>query len=89
MPRRRTSIKKTRQDRKKHLRNLKVKQQLKKTLKKFQALVSLKKMDEAKDLLKLAFQQLDKAAKKRIIHPNTANRKKSRLSLSLSLGKFK
>ncbi len=81
MPRRKSSIKKTRADRKKHLRNLKVKRQLKATLKKFQALVSAKNIAEAKTLLKKAFSQLDKAAKKGIIHPRTANRKKSRLAL--------
>jgi len=83
MPRRRTSIKKTRVDKKRHLRNLKIKQSLKKILKKFQALVSTKKIDEAKTLIKQVFSQLDKAAKKKIIHPNTADRKKSRLAKKL------
>ncbi|MDI6605689.1 MAG: 30S ribosomal protein S20 [Candidatus Omnitrophota bacterium] len=80
MPRRKTSLKRNRADKKKHLRNLKIKQQLKRTIKKFQALLSAKKFDEAKAVIKQVFSQLDKAAKKRIIHPNTANRKKSRLS---------
>jgi len=79
MPRRRTSIKKTRSDKKKHLRNLKIKQQLKKTIKKFQALITQKDGAEAKKLLTSVFSQLDKAAKKRTIHPATANRRKSRL----------
>ena len=84
MPRRKTSIKKKRADKKKHLRNLRAKQQLKKTVKKFQALLSSKKVDEAKAFLKQVYKLLDKAAKKRIIHPNTANRKKSRFALKLS-----
>ncbi len=83
MPRRKTSIKKTRADKKKHLRNLKVKQQLKKTLKKIQTLLAAKNLTEAKALLGNVFSQLDKAAKKRIIHPQTANRKKSRLARKL------
>jgi small subunit ribosomal protein S20 len=83
MPRRRTSINKTRSDKRKHLRNLKVKVQLKKTLKKFQTLISGKKIDEAKQFLKEVYKELDKAAKKRIIHANTAKRKKSRLALRL------
>jgi small subunit ribosomal protein S20 len=83
MPRRRTSLKKTRQDKKRHLRNLKIKQQLKKTIKKFQALLSAKNIDEAKALIGKVFSQLDKAAKKRIIHPNAADRKKSRLMKAL------
>ena len=84
MPRRRTSIKKTRADKTKHLRNLKIKQQLKKTIKKFQALIAQKNIAEAKKLLTSVFSQLDKAAKKRTIHPATANRKKSRLMKGLS-----
>jgi small subunit ribosomal protein S20 len=80
MPRRRTSIKKQRVDKKRHLRNLKVKQQLKKTIKEFQALLSAKNINEAKTLLHKVYSLLDKAAKKRIIHPNTANRRKSRLT---------
>ena len=83
MPRRKTSLKKHRADKKKHLHNLKIKQELKKTLKKFQALLSAKNTNEAKTLLGKVFSQLDKAAKKRIIHPQTANRKKSRLTKRL------
>jgi len=84
MPRRRTSIKQQRKDKTRHLRNLKVKQELKKTLKKFQALISTKKLDEAKAFLGKVFSQLDKAAKKKIIHPKTAYRKKSRLAKKLT-----
>ncbi|MBN2830798.1 MAG: 30S ribosomal protein S20 [Candidatus Omnitrophica bacterium] len=79
MPRRKTSIKKTRSDRRKHLQNLKIKQNLKKTIKKFQGLIAAKNLEEAKKILSGVFSQLDKAAKKRTIHPKTANRRKSRL----------
>lgn len=84
MPRRRTSLKRKRQDAKKRLHNLKIKQQLKKTIKKFQALLSTKNINEAKALIGKIFSQLDKAAKKRIIHPRTADRKKSRLMKRLT-----
>jgi small subunit ribosomal protein S20 len=84
MPRRRTSIKKTRADKKKHLRNLRVMQQLKKTIKKFNALLVAKNLTEAKTLLTKTFSQLDKAAKKNIIHSKTSDRKKSRLMKRLS-----
>ena len=84
MPRRKTSLKRRRADKKKHLRNLKIKQQLKKTIKKFQALLAVKNISEAKTLLGKVFSQLDKAAKKRILHPRTADRKKSRLMKKLS-----
>ena len=81
MPRRKSSVKRQRADKKKHLRNLKIKRQLKATLKKFRELILAKNIAEAQALLKKAFSQLDKAAKKRIIHPRTASRTKSRLSL--------
>ena len=79
MPRRKTSLKRKRADKKRHLRNLRVKNQLKKTLKKFQALLAAKDTKQAKTFISQVFSQLDKAAKKNIIHPRTANRKKSRL----------
>ena len=83
MAKHRSALKRQRQDKKRHLRNLKVKQSLKKTMKKFQALLSAKNINEAKTILKEAYSLLDKAAKKRVIHPNIANRKKSRLTRSL------
>jgi small subunit ribosomal protein S20 len=84
MPRRRTSLKSNRVNKKKHTRNLKVKGQLKKTVKKFQELLAQKNAGEAKTFLAKVFSQLDKAAKKNIIHPATANRRKSRLMRRLS-----
>ncbi|MFA5356926.1 MAG: 30S ribosomal protein S20 [Candidatus Omnitrophota bacterium] len=84
MPRRKTSLKRKRADKKRHLRNLKVKTSLKKALKKFQALLSAKNITEAKTHLSKVFSELDKAAKKKVIHSNTAKRKKSRLTRRLA-----
>ncbi|MDD5097462.1 MAG: 30S ribosomal protein S20 [Candidatus Omnitrophica bacterium] len=84
MPRRRTSLKSNRVNKRKHTRNLKVKVTLKKAIKKFQELLSEKKSDEAKKFITKVFSQLDKAAKKSIIHPATANRRKSRLMRRLN-----
>ena len=84
MPRRRTSLKSNRVNKRKHTRNLKVKVTLKKAIKKFQELLSEKKSDEAKKFITKVFSQLDKAAKKNIIHPATANRRKSRLMRRLN-----
>ena len=84
MPRRKTSLKRKRADKKRHLHNLKIKQALKKAIKKFQALLSAKNIDEAKAFIGKIYSQLDKAAKKKIIHANTAKRKKSRLARRLS-----
>ncbi|MCG2714539.1 MAG: 30S ribosomal protein S20 [Candidatus Omnitrophica bacterium] len=84
MPRRRTSLKSNRVNKRKHTRNLKVKVTLKKAIKKFQELLSEKNGDEAKKFITKVFSQLDKAAKKNIIHPATANRRKSRLMRRLN-----
>jgi len=83
MPRRKSSVKRTRADKKRHLRNVQIKTRLKKAIKKFQALLAAKNLNEAKTALVSVCSQLDKAAKKRIIHPATANRKKSRLTKRL------
>jgi small subunit ribosomal protein S20 len=83
MAKHRSALKRQRQDKKRRLKNLKVKQRLKKTLKQFQALLSAKNFNEAKTLLQKVYSLLDKAAKKMVIHPNTANRKKSRLMRSI------
>jgi small subunit ribosomal protein S20 len=84
MPRRRTSLKSNRVNKRKHTRNVKAKTQLKKTIKKFQELIAQNNLGEAKTFIAKVFSQLDKAAKKNIIHPGTANRKKSRLTLRLN-----
>lgn len=84
MPRRRTSIKRTRANKKRQLRNIRIKEQLKKLLKKFQSLLSEKNIEEAKKMLGKVYSSLDKAAKKRIIHPKTADRKKARLAHRLT-----
>ena len=83
MPRRKSGVLTARADKKKHLRNLKVKQELKKAVKKFQALILTKNTKEAAGLLSKIYSLFDKAAKKGIVHPNTADRKKSRLKKNL------
>ncbi len=83
MPRRKSSVMHVRLSEKKHRQNLKIRQEIKKTIKKFLALLSAKDIEEAKKLLVKAFSQLDKAAKKKIIHPKLASRRKSRLSKRL------
>jgi small subunit ribosomal protein S20 len=84
MPKRRSAVKRLRVDKKRHLKNLKIKLQLKKTIKKFRELLSAKNTAEAQPLLKKVYSLLDKAAKKNIFHPNTVSRRKSRLTRSLS-----
>lgn len=77
MPQRRTSIQDLRLARKKHSHNLDLKTELKKAIKKFEAAVKDKKLDEAKSLLAIVYKKLDKAAKRHILNTNTASRRKS------------
>jgi small subunit ribosomal protein S20 len=84
MPRRRTSLKAQRKDKKRHLRNLRIKRDIKKATKLINAYLLAKNITEAKAFLPSVFSKLDKAAKKGIIKKNNAARKKSRLSRMLS-----
>lgn len=79
MPQRKAALKKLRADRKRHLRNIKIKKSLKVSLKKFLTLLKDNKKDELWLTLKEAFSKLDKAANQGVIHKNTAWRKKGRL----------
>ena len=49
-----------------------------------EALKKAKKMPQNKELLSLAYQALDKAAKHGVIKKNTVSRKKSRLARSIA-----
>ncbi|HRZ13899.1 MAG TPA: 30S ribosomal protein S20 [Candidatus Omnitrophota bacterium] len=80
MANRRAAVKSLRVDKKRHARNMRIKNELKKTIKNFQALVAEKKSEEARKVLLKVSSLLDKAAKKNVIHANTASRRKSRLS---------
>lgn len=80
LPAARKSIRK---DKKRHLRNMAIKSELKTMIKKLNGLISSKKLEEAKKMLSLVMSKLDKAAKKEIIKRRNADRKKSRLSLKV------
>ena len=83
MPQRRTAIKDLRKAHTKHLHNLDIKTDLKKTLKKFTTAVAEKKAD-AQELLKVVYKKFDKAAKRNVMHKKTAARRKSRFARSLT-----
>jgi len=83
LPQRKSGLKRLRVDKKKRLRNLKLKTDLKKTIKKFHSLIAGKKAKEANDFFPKLVSKLDKATAKRIIHKNTAARKKSQFSRQL------
>ncbi|MFP4473720.1 MAG: 30S ribosomal protein S20 [Candidatus Omnitrophota bacterium] len=87
MPQRRSGIKELRKNRKNHLRNLDVKTDLKKTIKGFRETVQSEKTDDAREQLKTVCKKIDKAAKRNLMHKNTAARRKSQLSSLLKTAK--
>jgi small subunit ribosomal protein S20 len=91
MPKKKSALKRLKADRKRRLRNLRVKSELKRLAKEFRLLLSEKSLQQAETTLKRLARKLDKAQAKGIIHKNSVARKKSRLQkklndLRLSLG---
>jgi len=80
LPQRKSALKELRKNRRRRMHNLDIKTDLKKTIKKFFASVRDKNKEEAVANLQMVYKKLDKAAKRNIMHDNTASRRKSRLS---------
>ena len=68
----------------KTLRNTMIKSALKTKIKKFEAAVANKNVEEAKANYVIVSKALDMAASKGILHKNKAARKKSRLAIKLN-----
>ena len=79
MPQRRTAKKDLRQNKKRHTRNLEIKQGVKEAIKKLKKAVDSTDASIKEKVLRDVYKVLDKAASKNIIHRNKASRKKSRL----------
>jgi small subunit ribosomal protein S20 len=82
MPHTRSAKKNARKSLKRKLRNRAVKKDVKLQLKEFHAALD-GPIDELKKQYNLAAKRLDKAAARRIIHPNLAARKKSQLARAM------
>mgnify|MGYP000870750257 CR=1 FL=1 len=80
MPQRRSGIQELRLTQKKHLHNLNIKTDLRKTIKKFTAAIAAKNLEEAKSLLNIVYKKIDKATKRNLLKANTASRRKSHYS---------
>jgi len=80
VPQRKAGVTELKKNRTKHMHNLDIKTDLKKTIKKFLVSVNDKKKEEAQANLKVVYKKLDKASKRKIMHDNTAARRKSRYS---------
>lgn len=84
MPNLKTSIKDLRQTKRRTLYNDRLRKRVKKSVKRFQTLVSTEQKDAAEKSLKQTYKVLDKAAKKHVIKKGNASRKKSRLANQLN-----
>jgi len=80
MPIIKSAKKALRQNLRRQARNKTVKQKVKTVLKDARSLVTNKKGAEAQKNLSAIYKAIDKAAKKGIMKPNTASRKKSRIT---------
>ncbi|MHC5035920.1 MAG: 30S ribosomal protein S20 [Planctomycetota bacterium] len=83
MPRTRTAKKRLRQNVKKRAANREQTARMRTEVKKTTRQIEEGQLDQAKDQLKTAMQNIDKAAKKNLIHPNKAARMKSKLAKKL------
>ncbi len=86
MPIKRAAFKALRQNIKARERNLAVKLNLKKLQVKLRKAYTAKNLGEAKTITGQLVVAYDKAAQKKIVHRNTAGRKKSRLLARLAKG---
>ena len=84
MPQKRSALKEIRKSKKRQLRNAGIKSELGTLIRKLESFIAQNKKDEAKVYLRTVSAELQRAARKGIIHPNRASRKISRLSKKLS-----
>ena len=83
MPHSHSAKKHERQSEKRRLHNRAVKRAIKTQIKHFEELAAAGSVEELRKQYNLAAKKLDKAAAKRVIHPNLAARKKSQLARAL------
>ncbi|OGP64276.1 MAG: 30S ribosomal protein S20 [Deltaproteobacteria bacterium RBG_13_47_9] len=79
-----SALKRARQNRKRNLRNLKIKTTVKSSIKKVRAAVEKKDLEGAQKTLLKTIPLLQKAHSKGIFHKNTSSRKISRLTRSVN-----
>jgi small subunit ribosomal protein S20 len=84
MPRTRSAKKALRQSRRRQLRNLAKKLEIRKVKKQFRKALALKNIEASREAFRKLQKLLDKAAKTGTIHKNTAARLKSRLAKALA-----
>jgi small subunit ribosomal protein S20 len=80
MPHTRSAKKNVRKNEQRRLRNRAVKSAIRTHIKKFEQMAASGPNDQLQAEFKVTVRKLDKAAAKRVIHPNQAARKKSQLA---------
>lgn len=80
MPTTPSAIKRLKQSKKKRLHNRVTKKLIRTYGKRTLAAVAAKNLEQAASDLKLTISKIDKAGARRVLHPNTAARRKSRLT---------
>ncbi len=75
-----SAMKRARQAEKRNIKNRSIKTTIKSIVKKVEAAISAKNIEESAKELKNAIKAISKAASKGVLHKNTASRKISRLS---------
>jgi small subunit ribosomal protein S20 len=84
MPIKESAKKELRKAKKRRVLNVRRQKAMRDSLKNIKKLILAGKKDEAKKLLSVAYQAIDKAAKRGVIKKNAAARKKSRLTKALN-----
>lgn len=79
-----SAIKNIRKNEKRRARNQLHRSRARTLVKKTRQLIEAGELDQAREMALLAAKALDKAAQKRVIHPNNAARRKSRLMQRLN-----
>ncbi len=79
-----SALKRVRQNEKRRLRNRVAMGQMRTAIKKYRALVSEKRNEDALKSLPSVYELIDRTRKKGVIHANTAARYKSRLARMLA-----
>ncbi len=84
MPINRSAIKRAKTSKKRQMRNIAVKSQVRTAIKKYELSLAEGDSTRAAGLLEEAISTIDKAAQKGVIHRNEADRRKSRLARKLN-----
>lgn len=84
MPNIKSAFKRLRQDKKRHVRNLKIKSELRYLSKKFALALHAKNAEEIKKLGTMLVSKLNRAGSKGVIHKNNASRTVSRILSKLA-----